>query len=67
MLGAELTVHLAEGRPGRGSLDYRVLLTEVDRLDPDTPLLVEHLPSDEEYRAAVAHVRGVAASLGLTL
>ena len=67
VLGPELTVHLTEVRPGLGSLDYRVLLTEADRLDPDTPLLVEHLPNDDEYRAAVAHVRGVADALGLTV
>ena len=64
-LGDELTVHLAEVRPGLGALDYRVLLTELDRLDPDTPILVEHLQTDAEYAAAVAHVRGVAAELGL--
>lgn len=64
-LGDELTVHLAEVRPGLGALDFRVLLTEMDRLDPDTPILVEHLPSDAEYAAAVAHIRTVAAELGL--
>jgi len=64
-LGDELTVHLSEVRPGLGSLDYHVLLTEVDRLDPDTPILVEHLPSDAEYAAAVAYIRSVAAELGL--
>ena len=53
-------------RPGLGALDYRVLLTELSRLDPDTPILVEHLGSDAEYEAAVAHVRGVADALGLT-
>ena len=52
---------------GLGQLDFRVLLTELDRLDPDTPILVEHLTQDEEYRAAVAHVRGVADSLGLAV
>ena len=67
VLGPELTVHLAEVRPGLGSLDYRVLLTELDRLDPDTPLLVEHLPGEEEYRAAVAHIRAVADALELTV
>ena len=65
-LGDRLTVHLAEVRPGLGALDYRVFLTEMDRLDPDTPLLVEHLSSDAEYAAAVAHVRAVAGELGLT-
>jgi sugar phosphate isomerase/epimerase len=62
----ELTVHLSEVRPGLGALDYRVFLTEMDRLDPDTPLLVEHLPDEAEYRAATAHIRSVAGSLGLT-
>ena len=64
-LGDELTVHLDEVRPGLGVLDFRVLLTEMDRLEPDTPILVEHLRSDAEYAAAVAHIRAVAAELGL--
>lgn len=64
-LANELTVHLAEAIPGRGSLDFRVLLEEMDRLDPDTPILVEHLTHDWEYAEAAAHIRGVADSLGL--
>jgi len=64
-LANELTVHLAEAIPGRGSLDFRVLLEEMDRLDPDTPILVEHLTHDWEYAEAAAHIRGVAESLGL--
>ena len=67
VLGPDLTVHLDERRPGLGALDYRTVLTELDRLEPDTPMLVEHLPSDEEYRAAVAYVRSVASDLGLTV
>ena len=65
VLRNELTVHLAELRPGLGALDYRVLLTEAAKLDPDTPILVEHLDEPSEYEAAVAHIRGVAAELGL--
>lgn len=64
-LGDELTIHLDEVRPGLGVLDFRVLLTEMERLEPDTPILVEHLRSDAEYAAAVAHIRAVAAELGL--
>jgi sugar phosphate isomerase/epimerase len=64
-LANELTVHLAEAIPGRGALDYRVLLTELDRLDPDTPILVEHLSDEREYAEATAHIRSVADSLGL--
>ena len=64
-LAGELTVHLAEAIPGRGALDYRVLLTEMDRLDPDTPILVEHLSDEREYAAATAHIRSVAEELGV--
>ena len=64
-LADQLTVHLAEAIPGEGALDYRVLLTELDRLDPDTPILVEHLTTDAEYAVAVAHIREVAGALGL--
>jgi sugar phosphate isomerase/epimerase len=62
-----LTVRLTEVRPGLGVLDYRTFLMEMERLDPDTPLLVEHLGSADEYAAAVAHIRGVAASIGVAL
>ncbi len=66
-LAGELTVHLAEAIPGRGALDYRVLLTEMDRLDPDTPILVEHLSDEREYAAATAHIRRVAEELGVAV
>jgi hypothetical protein len=52
---------------GLGQLDFRVLLTELDRLDPDRPSWWSTSAQDEEYRAAVAHVRGVADSLGLAV
>jgi sugar phosphate isomerase/epimerase len=67
LLEPRLTVHVDEVRPGLGVLDHAVLLREVDRLDPDTPLLVEHLRSDADYAQAVAHIRGVADSLGLAV
>jgi sugar phosphate isomerase/epimerase len=62
-----LTVHLSERRPGLGELDLGVFLTEADRLHPDTPILVEHLETEQEYAAAVAHVRAEASALGLSL
>jgi sugar phosphate isomerase/epimerase len=66
VLRSTLTVHLDEVRPGLGGLDYPTLLRELDRLDPDLPLLLEHLP-DDEYRAAAAYVRQVAGEQGITL
>jgi sugar phosphate isomerase/epimerase len=62
-----LTIHLDEVRPGAGALDYQTFLTELDKLDPDTPLMLEHLPDEAEYDAAAVHVRGVARVIGCDL
>ena len=62
---SSLTLDMPERRPGLGDIDFHAFITEVQRLDPDTPFLVEHLHSDEEYVAAVAHVRAVADELGV--
>ena len=59
--------HLDEIRPGLGSLDYRTLLSELARLDPDTPLMLEHLTSGEEYGLASAYVRSVAHETAVAL
>jgi sugar phosphate isomerase/epimerase len=64
-LSDELTVHLSEVRPGTGGLDYRTLLRELDRLDPDLPLMLEHLKGAEEYAKAAQHVRSVAKEVGV--
>jgi sugar phosphate isomerase/epimerase len=63
----KLTVHLDEVRPGLGELDYRTLLRELDRLAPDLPLMLEHLPQASEYDLAAAYVRGVAGEVGVAL
>lgn len=61
LLAPELTTHLSEVRPGLGALDYAVFLAELARLDPDTPLMLEHLTAEEDYRLAAEHIRSVAA------
>lgn len=66
-LSGKLTVHLDEAAPGKGALDYRTLLRELDRLDPDTPAMLEHLPNEQEYAHAAAYVRSIANELGITL
>jgi sugar phosphate isomerase/epimerase len=65
LLGTKLTVHLDEVRPGLGGLDYRTLLTQIDKLDPDTPLMLEHLATADQYAEAAKHVRSVAAEVGV--
>ncbi|MBN1285023.1 MAG: TIM barrel protein [Anaerolineae bacterium] len=60
-----LTVHLNEVRPGLGELDYRALLTELSKLDDDTPVMLEHLETAQEYAEAAAYLRTTAQALGL--
>ena len=63
----QLTVHLDEVRPGLGYLDYPTYLQELDKLGPDVPLMLEHLPTAEEYALAATYIRSVADSLGLSV
>ncbi len=67
MLGRGAIVHLDECRPGLGALDYRALLRQLSGLDPDLPLVLEHLPSTEEYLAGAAFIRAVASDEGVSL
>jgi sugar phosphate isomerase/epimerase len=59
LLGQSLTVHLDEVRPGRGGLDYTVFLEEMGKLPADTPFMLEHLPTEQEYQEAAAFVRSM--------
>lgn len=60
VLEPRLTVHLQEVRPGLGKLDTSELLRVVaERLDPDMPVMLEHLESEEDYLLAAEFVRSV--------
>ena len=67
ILRDQLTTHLDEARPGLGGLDYGALLTALAPLGPDLPVMLEHLPSAEEYLQAAEAVRGAAARVGVSL
>lgn len=60
-------VSLRETAPGRGSLDYVYILRQLQRLESDTPVLLEHLSEAEEYDAAATYVRAKAAEVGVEL
>jgi sugar phosphate isomerase/epimerase len=62
----ELNVHFLEVVPGRGQMDYRRYLTELDKLGAGTPLMIEHLKTAEEYDEAAAHIRSVAQESGVS-
>lgn len=66
VLSERLTTHLDECRPGTGGLDYTAYLRELAKLDRDTPLMLEHLPNEQEYAQAAHHIRSVAAKAGVS-
>ena len=67
VMSNKLTVHLDEIAPGQGNLDYTAFLQELDKLGPDTPIMLEHLKGAEAYADAADHVRSVGNGLGITL
>jgi sugar phosphate isomerase/epimerase len=62
----ELNVHFAEVIPGRGEVDYRTYLSELSNLSIDTPLMLEHLKTAEEYEEGKRYLQKVAAQIGVT-
>ncbi|MFC1763004.1 sugar phosphate isomerase/epimerase family protein [Planctomycetota bacterium] len=60
-----LTPQLTEVRAGLGEMDYAAFLTELSKTG-DIPLMMEHLPNNEEYQLAAKHIRTVGKSNGCT-
>lgn len=58
-----MVVHIDETRPGLGHLDYPALIRALNRLDPDMPLMMEHLSSNADYQLAAEYIRSCAASI----
>jgi sugar phosphate isomerase/epimerase len=67
IMSGRLTTHIDETRPGLGNLDYHTYLQEINKLDPDTTIMVEHLPNAEEYKLASDYIRSVAKEAGITI
>ena len=57
LLSGSLTVHLDEVIPGQGILCYKTYIEELKKIDPDTPLLLEHLKTEDDYMVARDYVR----------
>ena len=62
---AEMNVHFVEVIPGRGSIDYRAYLEALAALGRETPLMLEHLKTAEEYAEGAAYIRKVAKEAGV--
>ncbi|HZY68852.1 MAG TPA: sugar phosphate isomerase/epimerase [Devosia sp.] len=59
-----ISFHMNEVVPGEGNLDYRAYLREIDRLGRDVPLMLEHFDVPG-YRRGLAHIKQVAAEVGI--
>ena len=63
-----LTTVLEECSPGEGTLDFGRILRILDRkLDPDAPVLLEHMTAFEEYSRAYGYLAGIAGECGISV
>ena len=54
-----LTVSVRETEPGTGGVDLAAYIREAERVDPDMPVIIEHLGDIEQYRRAIAYVKSL--------
>jgi sugar phosphate isomerase/epimerase len=55
----EMNIHFREVAPGKGTLDYATFLKRLARLPQQPPLMLEHMPNAEEYKAGADYIRAV--------
>ncbi len=67
VLRPTLTTHLDEVRPGAGALDYPALLNALNSLEPDLPIMLEHMTDPNEYVLAADFIRATATRLGISM
>jgi sugar phosphate isomerase/epimerase len=67
LLRTDFTLHLEETLPGMGGLNYPVLLREIEQLDKDMPLIIEHLKSDNEYSLGAKFIRKIASEVNVNV
>jgi len=67
MQAPAISVILKEVPMGKGNLDIAANLRELHRLPREIPYMMEHLPSEEAYDSAAAHIRKIAAREGIPL
>ena len=63
-----MPAQIVECAPGKGKLNYTHILSLIDRLLPkNTPVLLEHMSTNDEYRQAIACVSGIAGQLRIPI
>jgi sugar phosphate isomerase/epimerase len=62
----KLSIHIQDGCPGKGYLDFRTVITRLEALSPEYPILPEG-NATEDLPAVVALFRKLAAELGVKI
>lgn len=65
-LEGTMTTHLDEVRVGTGGLDLRAYLQGIYDLSHQPPLMLEHLPTPEEYDQARKYILALGDDMGIT-
>lgn len=60
VLRGRLTISIEETFPGTGGFDIAAFVAEADNVNPELPVIIEHLASEEEYIRAVRYVQELA-------
>ena len=58
-LGERYTFRLEECGPGDGEFPLRHYATKINEIDPDMPMILEHLNTDEEYLKYMGYLKEV--------
>jgi sugar phosphate isomerase/epimerase len=66
-VGSPAVVSIEEVPPLTGYLDYRTFLRLAGGLDPDVPLIMEHLPDRATYSTAGDRIRALARELSISV
>lgn len=53
-------IRIQEVQAGLGVLDYRTYIKAINKIDPNMPLIIEHLQSEEEYQQAAEYITQIA-------
>lgn len=53
------TLRVEERRPGEGVFDSEAFIEAVDRIDPDMPVFLEHMKTEEEYDRSAQYIRQI--------
>lgn len=66
LLHTDQPVRIIEVQPGLGKFDYRSFLRELRRF-PETPIMLEHLKTADEFAKAAQYIRSVADEVGVKI